>query len=81
MDYKLARNLKIPCPHIFSLGRLALGVVVPAGAFVPEGEGFEVAAPFADDVGVPAELEVELAELEVAEPDGDVPAPVPGRTW
>jgi len=54
---------------------------VPAGAFVPEGAGFEVAAPFADDVGVPAEFEVELAELEDVEPDGDVPAPVPGRTW
>jgi len=79
--YKLARNRKIPRPHIFSLGRLALGVVVPAGAVVPEGEGFEVAAPFADDVGVPAELEVELPALDEADPDGDVPAPVPGRTW
>ena len=49
---------------------------MPPGAFVPEGEGFEVAAPFADDVGVPAEFEVELGE-----PDGAVPAPVPGRTW
>lgn len=56
-------------------------MVVPAGAFVPEGEGFEVAAPFADDVGDPAELEVELAEAEDDEPDGAVPAPVPGRTW
>jgi hypothetical protein len=54
---------------------------VPAGAFVPEGEGFEVAAPFADEVGVPAELEVELGEPEDDEPDGAVPAPVPGRTW
>jgi len=71
----------MPCPHMFILGRLALGVVVPAGAFVPEGEGFEVAAPFADDVGVPDELEVELGEPEDAEPDGAVPAPVPGRTW
>jgi hypothetical protein len=63
------------------LGRLALGVVVPAGAVVPEGEGFDVTAPFADDVGVPAEFEVELAEAADAEPDWPVPAPVPGRTW
>jgi hypothetical protein len=55
--------------------------VVPAGAFVPEGEGFEVAAPLADDVGLPVELEVELAEPDDAEPDGAVPAPAPGRTW
>lgn len=62
-------------------GRLAFGVVVPAGAFVPDGEGFEVAAPLADEVGVPAEFEVDAEDPEgVAEPDGDVPAPVPGRT-
>ena len=79
--YKLARNRKIPCPHIFTLGRLALGVVDPAGALVPEGEGFEVTASFADDIGLPAELDVELGEIADAEPDGDVPAPVPGRTW
>ena len=54
---------------------------MPAGAFVPEGDGFEVAAPFADEVGVPAEFEVELGELDDAEPDGDEPATVPGRTW
>jgi hypothetical protein len=54
---------------------------VPAGAFVSEGEGLEVATPLADDVGVPAELEVELAEAGDDEPDGGEPAPVPGRTW
>jgi hypothetical protein len=81
LNYKLARNRKIPRPHIFTLGRLAFGVVVPAGAFVPEGEGFEVAAPLADEVGDPAEFVVELAEPDEAEPDGAVPAPVPGKTW
>jgi hypothetical protein len=54
--------------------------VVPAGALVPGGEGFEVAAPLADEVGVPAE--VGLAEFGgTDEPDGAAPAPVPGRTW
>jgi hypothetical protein len=62
-------------------GRLALGVLDDAGTLVPEGDGLEVAALLPDCVGVPPD-EVELADPEGAiEPDGAVPAPVPGRTW
>lgn len=42
--YKLARSLKMPCPHMLTLGRLALGVSADPGAVVPEGDGLEVEA-------------------------------------
>ena len=59
-------------------GRPAFGVLLPAGALVPEGDGFEVAALFADEVGVAAEVGF---EPDVDELDAAAPAPVPGRTW
>lgn len=65
-------------------GRPALGEEVVAGALVSVPDGLEVAAPAPDCVGVPPEAtgEVEEAEPEGApDPDGAVPAPVPGRTW
>lgn len=65
------------------LGRPALGVIVPTGAVVPEGEGSEVTASLADDTGVTAEVTGEVTEEElvgVDEPEGAAPAPVPGRT-
>ena len=42
--YKLARSLKMPCPHMSIRGRLALGVSADPGAVVPEGDGLEVEA-------------------------------------
>ena len=71
-------------PHMLARGRPALGEEVLPGALVSEDEGFEVAAPPPDWVGVPFDMleDVEEAEPEgAAEPDGAAPAPVPGRTW
>ena len=53
-------------------------MLLPAGALVPEGDGFDVAALFADEVGVAAEVGF---EPDVDELDAAAPAPVPGRTW
>lgn len=48
---------------------------------MPEGKRLEVATSLADEIGVPAGVEIELAESTVAAgSDGDVPAPAPGRT-
>lgn len=70
----------MPRPHMLARARPALGDEVLAGALVPAPDGLDVAAPAPD----PVELaeEVEEADPEGApDPEGAVPAPVPGRTW
>jgi hypothetical protein len=75
--YQLARKRNTPCPHIRIRGRLAFGVVEPAGAPVPDGEGLEVVELGSASLWDPEELEE--AELGGSpEPEGDAPALVPG---
>jgi hypothetical protein len=69
----------MPCPHIRTRGRLAFGVVEPVGAPLPDGEGLEVVELGAAWVWDPEEPDGAETERP-AEPEGDAPAPVPGRT-